>query len=58
MDVKPVQPVQMNIYQSNTNEKTWANFISMMRVWERYQVYDQQPYIHVSVAYQTYPHIS
>ena len=44
MEVEPVQPVQMNIYQSNIYRKdlTWLNFDDEQRVQERQQVKNQQ----------------
>ena len=53
MKVKPVEPVQMNIYQSNTYRKdlTWLHFDNELSLQERQQVKDQQPCILVFVAY-------
>ena len=52
MEVEPVQPVQMNIYQSNIYRKdlTWLNFDDEQRVQERQQVKNQQSCISVFVA--------
>ena len=50
-EVKPVQPVQMNIYQSTIYRKDKS------RIQERQQMKDQQSYISVSEAYLT-PKIS
>ena len=46
-EVEPVEPVQMNIYQSNTDDKP--------RLKERQQVKDQQSCISVFVAYPMIP---
>ena len=56
-EVEPVQPVQMNIYQSNTYRKdlSWLHFNNEPRFEERQQVKDQQSYISVSVAYPAIP---
>ena len=52
-----VEPVQMNIYQSNTYRKdlSWIHLDNEPRVQERQQVKDQQSCISVSVAYPTIP---
>ena len=57
MEVEPVEPVQMNIYQSNTYRKdlSWLHFDDEARIQERQQVKDQQPFISVFVAYPTVP---
>ena len=54
MEVRPVQPARMNIYQSNTYIKdlSWLHLDIMARVRENQ---DQQFYITVSVAYLTNP---
>ena len=54
-EVKPFQPVQMSIYQSNTYRKdlSWLHFIDEPRVQKRQQVKDQQSCISVYVAYPT-----
>ena len=51
--MKPVQPIQMNIYQSNTYRKdlNWLYFNDEPRVQERQQVKDQQSFISAFVAY-------
>ena len=56
-EVEPVEPVQMNIYQSNTYSKdlSWLHFDDVPRVQEKQQVKDQQSYISVSVAYPAIP---
>ena len=56
-EVRPVQPVQMNIYQSNTYRKGLSRlyFNIESRVQERQQVKDQQSYISTYVVYLTYP---
>ena len=55
--MEPVQPVQMNIYQSNTYKKdfSWVHFKYEPMVQERQQVKDQQYCISISVAYSTIP---
>ena len=54
-EVEPVEPVQMNIYQSNAYRKdfSWLNFVNEPRVQERQQEKDQQSYISVFVVYLT-----
>ena len=54
-EVEPVEPVQMNIYQSNTYTKdlSWLRFNNEPRVQDRQQVKDQQSCILVFVAYPT-----
>ena len=54
---EPVEPVEMNIYQSNTYRKdlSWLHFHDEPRVQETQQVKDQQSYISVSVAYPAIP---
>ena len=42
---KPVQPVQINIYQSNGNDLTWLPFDYEPKLQERQQVKDQQSLI-------------
>ena len=53
-EVEPAQPVQMNIYQSNTYRKDLSrlHFHDGARVQIRQQVLDQQSYIPVFVTYQ------
>ena len=48
-EVEPVEPVQMNLYQSNTyrNDLSWLHFDDEPRVQERQQVKDQQSCIFV-----------
>ena len=55
--MEPVEPVQMNIYHSNTYRKdlSWLHFDNEPRVQERQQVKDQQSYISISVAYPAAP---
>ena len=55
--MEPVQPVQMNIYQSNTygKELSRQHFDDEPRVQERQQVKDQQSCISVFVVYPTVP---
>ena len=54
-EVVPAEPVQINIYQSNTYGKdlSWVLFNNKPRVQERQQVKDQQSCIFVFVAYPT-----
>ena len=56
-EVEPVEPVQMNIHQSDTHRKglTWLYFDNKPRVQERRQLKGQQPCISVFVAYPTIP---
>ena len=44
-EVEPIQPVQMNIYQSNTYKKdlSWLHFNSEAKVQERQQTKDSSP---------------
>ena len=55
--VEPVDPVQMNIYQSNTYRKdlNWQHFDDESRVQERQQGKNQQSCISIFVAYLTIP---
>ena len=55
--MKPVQPVSMNNYQSNTYRKdlSWLHFADKPRVQEKQQVKDKQLCISVFVAYLTIP---
>ena len=55
--MEPVEPVQMNIYQSNTfrNDIGGLNFNNEPRVQERQQEKEQQPCITVFIAYLTIP---
>ena len=55
-----VEPVQINIYQSNTNRKplSWLHFDNEPRVQERQQGKDQQSHISIFVAYLTIPSTS
>ena len=50
--VEPVQPVQVNIYESHTFRKDlpWLHFDVWSRAEEKHQLYNQQS---VSIAYQT-----
>ena len=54
-EVEPVEPVQTNIYQSNTYRKdlSWLHFDDEPRVQERQQVKDQRSCVSVFVAYPT-----
>ena len=54
MEVEPVQPVQMNIYQSNTYRKplSWLFFVNEPRFQERQQVKDQQSCINLVLVQQ------
>ena len=51
--MEPVEPVQMNIYQSNTYRKdlSWPHFDDEPRVQEKQQVKDQQSCISVFVLH-------
>ena len=55
-----MQPVQINIYQSNTYKKgfSWSHLGHEPRVQERQQVFDQHSYNHVSAVYLIYPNRS
>ena len=55
--MEPIVPVQMNIYQINTNRKdlSWRHFQNKPRIQERQQMKDQQSCILVFVAYPTIP---
>ena len=55
--MEPVEPVQLNIYQSNTYRKdfSWINFDDEPRVQERQQVKDQESCISIFVAYPAIP---
>ena len=60
-ELEPVQPGQMNIYQSNTTYRKhliWIHFDSEPSVQERHQVRGGQPYISVSIVYLKYPRSS
>ena len=52
-EVEPVEPVQMNIYQSNACRKdlSWLYFNDEPRVQEKQQVKDQQSCVSVFVPY-------
>ena len=54
-EVEPMQPVQMNISQSNTYgiDFSWLNFKDEPMIQERQQVKDQQFCTSVLVAYPT-----
>ena len=56
-EVEPVQPVQMNTYQSTAYRKhlSWLHFDDEPMVQERQQVKDQQSGTSVFVAYPTMP---
>ena len=53
--VEPVEPVQMNIYQSNTYKKdlSWLHFDNEPKVQERQKGKDQKSCISIFVAYLT-----
>ena len=53
--MEPVQPVQMNIHQSNTyrGDLSWLHIDDEPRVQERWQVKEQQSCITAFVAYLT-----
>ena len=55
MEVEQAEPVQINMYQSNTYRKdlSWLHFDDEARVQERQQVKNLQPYISVFVVYPT-----
>ena len=55
--MEPVQPGQMNIYQSNTNRKDlrWLYFDDEPRVQEKQQVKDQQSCIPFFITYIKIP---
>ena len=56
-EVEPVQPVQINIYQSNAYRKdlSWLHFHNVSKLQDRQQVKDQQSCISVFVAFPTTP---
>ena len=56
-EVEPVEPVQLNIFQSNTYRKVlrWLHFNDQPKVQERQQVKDQESCLSVFVAYLTIP---
>ena len=55
--MEPVEPLQINIYQSNTYRKdlSWLHFDDAPRVQERHQVKHQQSLKSVFLAYLTIP---
>ena len=55
--MEPVQPVQINIYPSNTyrDDLYWPYFDDEPRFQVRQQMRDQQSYMRVSLPYLTYP---
>ena len=55
--IEPGEPVQMNLYQSNTYTKylSWLHFNNEPRIQQRQQVKDQQSCISIFVAYLTIP---
>ena len=55
--MEPVEPVQMNIYQSNAYAKDldWTHFDDEPRVQDGLQVKNQQSCIFVFVGYPTIP---
>ena len=56
-EVDPLEPLQMNIYQSNTYIKdlSWLHLNDEPRVQEKQQVKGQQSYISVFVVFLTIP---
>ena len=56
-EVEPLEPVQINIYQSNIDRKdlSWLYYDDEPMVQERHQAKEQKSYISVSVAYPTIP---
>ena len=56
-EVEPVEPVQMNIYQTNTYRKElrWLHFNNEARVQEMQQVNYQLSYITLFVPYLAIP---
>ena len=55
-EVKPVKPIQNNIYQSNAYRKELSllHFDDEPRVEEKHQLKDQQSYIYVFLVYLTF----
>ena len=55
--MKPVQPVQMNNYQSDTyrNDLSWLQFTNEPRLQEWQHMKEQQSYIPVFASYVTFP---
>ena len=53
-EVEPVEPVQMNVYQSNTYIKdlSWLHFDDELRVQEKQRVKDQQSCISYDQIYK------
>ena len=53
--MEPVQPVQLNAYQSNSYRKdlSWLHFDEEPLIQERQQVKEQQPCLSIFVAYPT-----
>ena len=56
-EVKPVEPVQMKIHQSNTYRKdlSWLYFNNEHQGFKRKQMKDEQSNISVLVAYLIFP---
>ena len=56
-EMEPVEPVQMNIYQSNAyrTDLSWLHFDNEPRVEQRQQVKDQKSCISVFVPYLKFP---
>ena len=56
-ELEPVEPVQMNIYESNTYRKdlSWLHLNNGPRVQEKQQAEDQHSHISVFLAYLTTP---
>ena len=54
-EVEPVEPVQINIYKSNTYRKDWLHYDDEPKAQDRQQVKNQQFCISVFVVYPTIP---
>ena len=54
--MEPVEPSQMNIYQSNTYRKdlSWLHFNNEPKFQKRQQMKGQQSYISIFIAYLTF----
>ena len=52
-EVEPVEPAQGNIYKSDTFRKdcSWLHFHNDLRVQERPQAKEKQPYISIFIAF-------
>ena len=55
--MEPVEPAEMNIYESNTDRKdlSWLRFSTMSEGLKRQQEKDQQSFTPIFVAYLTIP---